>query len=289
MFTRSGDTWTLQAFLKASNTDAADMFGDAVSISADGNTVAVGAVGEASNATGVGGNQADNSVGSAGAVYVFTRSGTTWSQQAYVKPAADVMFGYFGESVSLSADGNTLAIGSEGDATTGAAYTFTRTGTTWAQQAYITASNKENNDRFGSNLVLSADDSLSAPGTRRVLQPESTGTRPTTPRSVVAPSTCSRAPARFWTQQAYVKASNTGMVDRFSNDSGINNGIALSADGNTMAVGAASRSPLRRRRVDDRPWLGRRDRGSRGRARRVGVARDGERPGHAGDGPSHRA
>src|SRR2546426_10206126 len=68
----------LQAYIKASNTGAADEFGFAVALSGDGNTLAVGAPGEASVATGIGGNQADNTAPSAGAVYVFTRSGATW-------------------------------------------------------------------------------------------------------------------------------------------------------------------------------------------------------------------
>src|SRR5206468_11042086 len=106
VFTRNGTAWTQQAYVKASNTGEAgkgdeigdgDQFGFSVALSDDGNTLAAGAIGEDSNASGVNGDQADNSLQSAGAVYVFTRMGTTWSQQAYVKPsnpdAAD-LFGY---------------------------------------------------------------------------------------------------------------------------------------------------------------------------------------------------
>src|SRR5262249_51872413 len=74
-----------QAYVKASNTDSNDEFGFALAVSADGSTMAVGAYGEASTATGVGGNQTINTAQFAGAVYVFTRSGTTWTQQAYIK------------------------------------------------------------------------------------------------------------------------------------------------------------------------------------------------------------
>ena len=70
---------------KASNTDPNDWFGSSVSLSSDGNTLAVGARFEESNATGIGGDEGNNSVPFAGAVYVFSRSGTTWTQQAYVK------------------------------------------------------------------------------------------------------------------------------------------------------------------------------------------------------------
>ena len=96
VFTRRGTTWTQQAYIKASNTGEAgtadafgegDQFGFSLALSGDGNTLAVGALTEDSAAAGINGNQADNSAQSAGAVYVFTRAGTTWSQQAYVKAA----------------------------------------------------------------------------------------------------------------------------------------------------------------------------------------------------------
>jgi hypothetical protein len=121
VFTRSGTTWTQQAYVKASNTGADDSFGYSVVLLADGSTLAVGAYNEASAATGIGGNQADNSAGGAGAVYVFTRSGTTWTQQAYVKASNTGADDGFGRSVALSADGSTLAVGAygEGSAATG--------------------------------------------------------------------------------------------------------------------------------------------------------------------------
>ena len=72
-----------QAYLKASNTGAGDYFGWSVAISGD--TVVVGAPYEASSATGVNGNQSDNAALTAGAAYVFVRSGGTWTQQAYLK------------------------------------------------------------------------------------------------------------------------------------------------------------------------------------------------------------
>ena len=100
-------------YVKASNTGADDQFGGSVALSADGNTLAVGAIWEASNATGINvpGGQTDNSAGSSGAVYVFTRSGASWTQQAYVKASNTGASDEFGYSVALSADGNTLAVG----------------------------------------------------------------------------------------------------------------------------------------------------------------------------------
>jgi hypothetical protein len=87
-----------------------------VALSADGNTMAVGAPWEDSNAIGVNGNQAGNSSPASGAVYVFSRSGSTWLQQAYVKASNTEGGDFFGWSVALSADGNTLAVGATNEA-----------------------------------------------------------------------------------------------------------------------------------------------------------------------------
>src|SRR5262245_19769643 len=85
VFSRPGARWTQQAYLRASNREADDQFGFAVTLSADGNTLAVSAPFEDSNAAGVNGNQKDNSIKNSGAAYVFARTGNAWAQQAYVK------------------------------------------------------------------------------------------------------------------------------------------------------------------------------------------------------------
>ena len=71
-----------------------------LALSDDGNTLAVGAGKEDSNATGINGTQTDNSATNSGAVYVFTRSGTTWSQQAYVKASNSGASDLFGRRVN---------------------------------------------------------------------------------------------------------------------------------------------------------------------------------------------
>ncbi len=81
-----------------------------------GDTVVVGAVGEDSSATGVNGNQSDNSAASSGAAYVFVRSGTTWSQQAYLKASNTGADDYFGCSVAVS--GDTVVVGAYGEDST---------------------------------------------------------------------------------------------------------------------------------------------------------------------------
>ena len=139
VFTRSGMTWSQQAYLKASNTDGGDQFGNAVAISGD--TIVVVANAEDSNATGINGDQDNNSADSAGAAYVFTRSGTSWSQQAYIKASNTVTLNNFGVSVAISGDslvvGTNLedsnATGIDGDQSdnsaenAGAAYVFVDT------------------------------------------------------------------------------------------------------------------------------------------------------------------
>ena len=85
VFTRRGNAVTQQAYIKASNPGDGANFGSSVALSRDGNTLAVAAYYESSNATGINGNQADRSIPEAGAVYIFTRTGSTWSQQAYIK------------------------------------------------------------------------------------------------------------------------------------------------------------------------------------------------------------
>lgn len=173
VFERVGGGFLQRAYVKASNTDANDRFGHSVALSYQGTTLAVGAPGEAAATTGINGTQANNTSTNRGAAYVFTRSGTTWSQQAYVKPSTTRADSFFGSSVAVSSDGSVLAVGAPGEASnsvgingsqstalltkSGAAYVFFRTGTAWAQHAFIKASNTGAYDEFGHDVALSAD------------------------------------------------------------------------------------------------------------------------------------
>ncbi len=169
VFTRSGSKWSQQAYLKASNADKFDQFGISVAIA--GNTVVVGADGESSSATGVNGNQNNNEILESGAAYIFKRSGKTWNQQAYLKPSNSHTFGQFGHSVAIA--GNAVLIGAFGERSnagvvnneqtnikaefSGAAYVFTRSASTWSQQAYLKAFNAEANDQFGKSVAIDGD------------------------------------------------------------------------------------------------------------------------------------
>jgi hypothetical protein len=247
IFVRSGTTWSQQAYIKASNTGNAavgdayaegDQFGYSISLSDDGNTLAVGAIGEDSNATGVNGNQDDNSANQAGAVYVFTRTGSAWSQQAYLKSTmtrANVLFGY---SVAVSGNGDTLAVGEyDADRGKGALYVLTRSAGTWTHQARIQALNAEVQDSLGYSLAISDDGNTIASGAadEDCLKP---GINPAGCENDQETNQSSGAAYVFvrngttWTQQVFLKASNPGKEDWF----GVR--IAISGDGNTVAVGA---------------------------------------------------
>ncbi|MFH1017528.1 MAG: Ig-like domain-containing protein [Pseudomonadota bacterium] len=250
VFSRSGGTWSQQAYVKASNTEAGDLFGYVVALSDDGATLAVGADTEDSNATGIDGNQADNSAVDSGAVYVFSRSGTTWSQQAYVKASNTEAGDRFGWSIALGGDGNTLAVGattedsnatgiggSQADnsaADSGAVYLFSRSGSTWSQQEYIKASNTQAGDKFGWSVALAGDGATLAVGTYLEAS-NATGIDGNQADNSVANAGAVYVFASSggaWSQQAYVKASNTATWDLFGFV------VALSGDGNTLAVGA---------------------------------------------------
>ena len=265
IFTRSGGTWSQQAYLKASNTGNAtwddgsvdgDQFGTSVAISGDGNTVAVGAITEDSNASGSDGDQADDSATSAGAVYIFTRTGTTWTQQTYLKAPTPTEFtngDMFGYSIGLNADGNTLAVGvyDEGGSSrgineaadgggrgSGAGYVFTRAGDTWSPEAYLKSPIAEGNDSWGISLALSADGNTLALGSADE-DCLATGVNPPGCDDDQEADTSTGAVSVFardggtWTQQGYFKASNTDVSDWF----GLR--LALSGDGNALAASAS--------------------------------------------------
>jgi len=277
VFARSNGNWQQQAYLKASNTDPADRFGAAISLSADSNTLAVGAYGEDSAATGINGNQNDNIVGGSGAVYVFTRGNSnedasgTWQQQAYLKASNTNSGDVFGISVSLSADGDTLAVGARDESsaatgingdqadnsrfTAGAVYVFERRNTldgtsnineNWQQKAYLKASNTDSSDDFGIGISLSAD------GNTLAVSAEGEDSAATGINGNQTDNTAMAAGAVYvftrgntidgiggeWQQQAYVKASNTDELDLFGNA----DAISLSANGETLAVGAYGES-----------------------------------------------
>ena len=214
VFTRSGGKWTQQGpKLLGAEGVGPSMFGVSVVLSADGDTALIGGDGDGEYL--------------AGAAWVFTRSGETWSQQgpkltgAGEIPSEKWNGGQFGGSVALSSDGNTALVGAGGDnAWTGAAWVFTRSGETWTQQGEkITATGESGEGELGDGVALSSDGNTALLG---------------------APGDSGEAGAAFaftrsgetWTQQG------EKLTDGLTGEGWFGVGLALSGDGNTAIIGA---------------------------------------------------
>ncbi len=205
MFARSGADWTLQGGLSASDGNLFDRFGMSVSVNND--TAAVGALG-----AGIGGGS--------GAVYMFTRSGGIWTEQAKLTPADTAEGDEFGYSVSVF--GNTVVVGApwNDDAGTdsGSAYIFVRVGSVWTQQAKLTAADAAAGDSFGFTVAISGDTVVVGAHGNDDAGADS-GSAYVFTRS-----------GTTWTQQAKLTAPDAAAGDSFGN--------AVSIAGNTAIVGA---------------------------------------------------
>ena len=255
VFKRTGTTWEQEAYIKASNGDAGDIFGSSLSLSGD--TLAIGAIAESSNQTIITNGTAassDNSSANSGAAYIFKRTGSSWSQEAYVKAAnadAGDMFGF-----SLALSGDTLAVGSlyessnqtnitngvtassdNSSSSSGAVYVYKRIRSSWAQEAYIKSSNAGISDQFGYSVSLSGD--TLAVGANNESSNQTTITNGTTASADNSSSFSGavyvyKRTGSLWNQEAYIKASNADVNDSF--------GWALSISANTLAVTALRES-----------------------------------------------
>lgn len=271
IFSNTSSVWTEEALLQASNKGGSyicedceeqscptsgegDGFGVSVAISGD--TVVVGAPGEASAATGVNGDENDNSAPGAGAAYVFERIDDVWQQTAYLKASNTDAGDRFGFAVAI--DGDTIAVGAEredsaladdqGDNSSedaGAVYIFERMGGVWEQTQYLKASNAGTGFFFGANLVIS-DTTLvvGSPGESSVGGPDS--------GAAYVFSLVDRA----WVQTNFYKAFNADADSRFAGPTGsvgytqsipfltpcrvqlTTKGSSLTLSGGTLIVGA---------------------------------------------------
>jgi hypothetical protein len=147
VYTRSGSTWTEQQKLVGADGLAGEWEGFSVDIYAD--TIVAGSF-----------NDPDSGLGNVSSVYVFTRSGTTWTQQQKLLPSVLQDIGRFGYDVTIY--GDTIAVG-ELNKTVGSnsgqgdVYVYTRSGTTWTQQAILTASDGIASQWFGGSVDLYGD------------------------------------------------------------------------------------------------------------------------------------
>lgn len=246
VFRRTGGSWTETALLEASNADDGDAFGYSVSLSDDGNALAVGARWEDSGSAGIN-STPDELLSQSGAAYVYRYNGIAWFEQAYLKAGNPGMNDEFGWAVSLSGDGNTLAVGAvedsgttginttpdEAAADSGAVYIYRYNTGVWSQEAFIKSSNSEAGDVFGASVSLSQDGNILLVG---AYGEDSDSNGVNTVANELAP--VSGAAYVFdrsgatWTESAYIKASNSGVGDVFGTR------VELSGDGKTMVIGA---------------------------------------------------
>lgn len=198
--------WLEKVKLIGADTVADDTFGEGVAISGD--TALIGAPDHDAAADG------------AGAVYVFVRNGSTWTEQAKLTASDAAVGDGFGRKVAL--DGETALVGSVGDDdagnASGAAYVFVRNGTTWTEQQKLTASDAAADDWFAFNVALSGDTALI--GTRY----DDDGGDATGSAYVFVRS------GTTWTEQQKLTASDAAVSDQF--------GFSVSLDGDTALVGA---------------------------------------------------
>ncbi len=216
VFTRSGSTWSQQTMLTAADGAANDYFGRSVGLSSDGNTAIIGA-----NMKTIGANTRQ------GAAYIFTRSGSTWGQQARLTATDGGAYDWLGAAVGLSSDGNTALAGAEGhtvgaNATQGAAYVFTRSGAAWTQQARLAALDGESSDMFGGAAALSPNGNTALLGAHwDMVNNIMTGSAYVFTRS-----------GTTWAQDARLTAADSANGDNFGMS------VALSGDGSSLLVGA---------------------------------------------------
>lgn len=211
IFTKSGgSSWTEQAELTASDGDSGGLFGGSVSLSGD--TLAVGSVGNGDD-----GSQS-------GSVYVFTGSGSSWTQQARLTASDGARGDYFGISVFLSPSSDILAVGApkdnEGGTDSGSAYIFTRSGSTWTQQAKLTASDGGDENDFGQSVSLSPSGDILAIGAPK---DDDNGARSGSAYIFTGSGSS-------WIQQTKLTAADGATFDEF--------GYHVSIWGDVLAVGA---------------------------------------------------
>jgi len=207
VFVRSGGNWSLQGKLYADGAAAGDQFGSSMCL--------------LTNVAVIGASRADTALGNdAGSVYVFSRSGSNWIQQAKLTASDGAASDHFGCAVSLS--GDTVLIGADGVATAGgdnagAAYAFVRLGSNWSQQARLIADDSYFWEFFGRSVSVSGDNAF-------IGVPEADPVGYNSGKAYIF-----RRSGGAWAQQAMLISSNGGMF-----------GHCVSVSGDTALVAAPS-------------------------------------------------
>ncbi|HEX2495190.1 MAG TPA: FG-GAP repeat protein, partial [Steroidobacter sp.] len=158
VYARTNETWVLEAKLQPPDARGYDFFGSDVALSADGDTLAIGAQGE--------GHEAPTQNSGPGSVFVFTRRGAAWTQEAMLRAVNPQDAASFGRSVEMSASGDVVAVGAPYATAmidvspapgAGAVYVFEKRDAVWLSQAALRAPNPQSDDQFGLGVRLSGD------------------------------------------------------------------------------------------------------------------------------------
>jgi FG-GAP repeat len=212
VFARTNGVWAPQAKLVAADPLYFAWFGIAVAI--HGDTVVVGAANDAV--------LYPLPYSRPGSAYVFVRTGNTWTQQAKLRAADAASQDWFGRAVAIS--GDTIAVGAYRDdfsglTDAGSASIFIRSGTTWTQQAKLTASDAESNAQFGWNLALDGH-------TLAIGAPQQT----TPAGSYVGQAYVFARQGATWSEQSRIRPPNNVATNYF--------GESMAVSGNMMLIGA---------------------------------------------------
>lgn len=252
LYQRQPGGWVLRQALQGSNTETDDDFGGALQLDANGETLVVGAEGEDGASLSETGNAAsdDDTVESAGAVYVFRRNGgITWQQAAYLKSPQRGGSHWFGMSLALSSAGNLLVVGEPGaivgaGPVLGRAHVFSLAGSNWLHELDFISPLGVADGAFGMSVALAAD----ADGATLVIGDpyESTAGSGLTAAPAPDGATVSsgsafvyrRQGAGAWSAPVPVKAPNN------QSDLWFGSSVALSANRGTLAVYGRDNSGL---------------------------------------------
>jgi hypothetical protein len=214
IFSRSGSTWSYQTKITAPDRAPQDRFGHSVSISGDGSYALVGAYRDSP----------------AGSAYIWVRSGTSWTFQQRITGPDPGSSDYFGDSVSISGDGSYAIVGAHRyDANytnTGAAYIFSRSGSTWSYQTKITAPDRAQTDSFGQSVAISGDGSYAIAGAWADDGPAGT------PQPNRGSAYIFSRSGSTWSYQTKITALNSKNNDYFAYS------VSISGDGSYALIGS---------------------------------------------------
>lgn len=270
VYARTAQGWVPRAYIKAPNAGRRDRFGSSLSLSADGNVLAVGAPFEESDFAGVcapaeeacreamaSNAHVSNTLtgGGAGAVYVFERSGQSWSASSYIKSSIPSANAAFGDAIALSRDGDTLLIGgprTEAPPTEdgpgparGAVHIYARNDGGWIERQIVyppvmpDPPGPPQLELFGRSLALSGDGRRFVVGAqRRELRVNSNNSQESVTQGWAFLYERNDGDGGGWGRRDFFVGDNVD-ANEFSNDR-FGEALALSETGDVVAIGASA-------------------------------------------------